>query len=150
MDSPWCSAATAHTLTGEQPVTHHHCSPYSYCTQHLQKHPGSQSLTCPVVLLFLLCLRDAANKRSLTFGPSWRSVPKSKSSGAILQELPSPSWARAPTGPGESRRGGPDSRQRLDRPAVAQTPLASCVHGHVLSPQACIVPTPQALKIESY
>lgn len=76
--------------------------------------PWVPSLTCPVVLLFLLCLRDAANKRSLTFGPSWRSVPKSKSSGAILQELPSPSWARAPTGPGESRRGGPDSRQRLD------------------------------------
>ncbi|KAM3591558.1 uncharacterized protein V6R79_003819 [Siganus canaliculatus] len=31
-------------------------------------------------------------KRVLMSGPSWRSVPKSKSSGAILQELPSPSW----------------------------------------------------------
>lgn len=31
-------------------------------------------------------------KRALMSGPSWRSVPKSKSSGAILQELPSPSW----------------------------------------------------------
>ncbi|KAG5267280.1 hypothetical protein AALO_G00219990 [Alosa alosa] len=44
--------------------------------------------------------RDMASKRSLTFGPSWRSVPKSKSSSAILQELPSPSWARTLTGPG--------------------------------------------------
>ncbi|KAF0025617.1 hypothetical protein F2P81_022498 [Scophthalmus maximus] len=31
-------------------------------------------------------------KRVLMSGPSWRSVPKSKSTGAILQELPSPSW----------------------------------------------------------
>ncbi|KAM8888370.1 ubiquitin carboxyl-terminal hydrolase 54 isoform 1-T2 [Synchiropus picturatus] len=31
------------------------------------------------------------HKRVLMSGPSWRSVPKSKSSGAILQELPSPS-----------------------------------------------------------
>ncbi|XP_041830158.1 inactive ubiquitin carboxyl-terminal hydrolase 54 isoform X2 [Melanotaenia boesemani] len=31
-------------------------------------------------------------KRVLMSGPSWRSVPKSKSSSAILQELPSPSW----------------------------------------------------------
>nr|XP_046233225.1 inactive ubiquitin carboxyl-terminal hydrolase 54 isoform X2 [Scatophagus argus] len=31
-------------------------------------------------------------KRVLMSGPSWRSVPKSKSSGAILQELPSTSW----------------------------------------------------------
>ncbi|XP_061666670.1 inactive ubiquitin carboxyl-terminal hydrolase 54 isoform X2 [Syngnathoides biaculeatus] len=30
------------------------------------------------------------HKRPLLSGPSWRSVPKSKSSGAILQELPSP------------------------------------------------------------
>ncbi|XP_061763470.1 inactive ubiquitin carboxyl-terminal hydrolase 54 isoform X2 [Nerophis ophidion] len=30
------------------------------------------------------------HKRALMSGPSWRSVPKSKSSGAILQELPSP------------------------------------------------------------
>lgn len=33
-------------------------------------------------------------KRVLMSGPSWRSVPKSKSSGAILQELPSPGWGR--------------------------------------------------------
>uniref|UniRef100_A0A1A8D146 Ubiquitin specific peptidase 54 n=1 Tax=Nothobranchius kadleci TaxID=1051664 RepID=A0A1A8D146_NOTKA len=33
-------------------------------------------------------------KRMLMAGPSWRSVPKSKSSGAIMQEVPPPSWAR--------------------------------------------------------
>ncbi|XP_029934206.1 LOW QUALITY PROTEIN: inactive ubiquitin carboxyl-terminal hydrolase 54-like [Myripristis murdjan] len=32
-------------------------------------------------------------KRVLMSGPSWRTVPKSKSSGAILQELASPSWS---------------------------------------------------------
>ncbi|XP_045925736.1 inactive ubiquitin carboxyl-terminal hydrolase 54-like [Micropterus dolomieu] len=32
------------------------------------------------------------HKRVLMSGPSWRSVPKSKSSSAILQELPVPSW----------------------------------------------------------
>ncbi|KAK2820572.1 hypothetical protein Q5P01_023531 [Channa striata] len=32
-------------------------------------------------------------KRVLMSGPSWRSVPKSKSSGAILQEVPPPSWS---------------------------------------------------------
>ncbi|XP_023272440.1 inactive ubiquitin carboxyl-terminal hydrolase 54-like, partial [Seriola lalandi dorsalis] len=42
-------------------------------------------------------------KRVLMSGPSWRSVPKSKSSGAILQELPSPSWGSGTnTGSGRS------------------------------------------------
>ncbi|XP_044193994.1 inactive ubiquitin carboxyl-terminal hydrolase 54 isoform X1 [Thunnus albacares] len=42
-------------------------------------------------------------KRVLMSGPSWRSVPKSKSSGAILQELPSPSWGGGTnTGSGRS------------------------------------------------
>ncbi|XP_037318677.2 inactive ubiquitin carboxyl-terminal hydrolase 54 isoform X1 [Pungitius pungitius] len=43
-------------------------------------------------------------KRVLMSGPSWRSVPKSKSSGAILQELPSPSWGSGSSsgGPGRS------------------------------------------------
>ncbi|KAJ8416121.1 hypothetical protein AAFF_G00381430 [Aldrovandia affinis] len=38
--------------------------------------------------------RDAAVKKPLTSVPSWRSVPKSKSSSAILQDLrmPTPSW----------------------------------------------------------
>ncbi|XP_069569183.1 ubiquitin carboxyl-terminal hydrolase 54 isoform X2 [Brachyistius frenatus] len=42
-------------------------------------------------------------KRVLMSGPSWRSVPKSKSSSAILQELPSPSWGGGTnSGPGRS------------------------------------------------
>ncbi|KAM9715857.1 ubiquitin carboxyl-terminal hydrolase 54 isoform 1-T2 [Menidia menidia] len=42
-------------------------------------------------------------KRALMSGPSWRSVPKSKSSGAILQEVPSPSWGGGiKAGPGRS------------------------------------------------
>ncbi|XP_016889934.1 inactive ubiquitin carboxyl-terminal hydrolase 54 isoform X2 [Cynoglossus semilaevis] len=42
-------------------------------------------------------------KRVLMSGPSWRSVPKSKSSGAILQELPSASWGSGTnTGSGRS------------------------------------------------
>ncbi|KAK5606332.1 hypothetical protein CRENBAI_023090, partial [Crenichthys baileyi] len=42
-------------------------------------------------------------KRMLMSGPSWRSVPKSKSSGAIAQELPHPCWVSASdTGSGRS------------------------------------------------
>ncbi|XP_017290717.2 inactive ubiquitin carboxyl-terminal hydrolase 54 isoform X2 [Kryptolebias marmoratus] len=42
-------------------------------------------------------------KRVLMSGPSWRSVPKSKSSGAIMQELPAPSWVGGTdTGSGRS------------------------------------------------
>ncbi|KAM4526449.1 ubiquitin carboxyl-terminal hydrolase 54 isoform 1-T2 [Fundulus diaphanus] len=42
-------------------------------------------------------------KRVLMSGPSWRSVPKSKSSGAIMQELPHPCWVRgSDTGSGRS------------------------------------------------
>uniref|UniRef100_A0A8K9V6H3 Ubiquitin specific peptidase 54b n=1 Tax=Oncorhynchus mykiss TaxID=8022 RepID=A0A8K9V6H3_ONCMY len=36
--------------------------------------------------------REVGQKRVLMSGPSWRSVPKSKSTSAILQELPAPSW----------------------------------------------------------
>ncbi|XP_055005897.1 inactive ubiquitin carboxyl-terminal hydrolase 54 [Boleophthalmus pectinirostris] len=41
-------------------------------------------------------------KRALMSGPSWRSVPKSKSSGAILQESPRDGSALPHTGPGRS------------------------------------------------
>ncbi|XP_015236958.1 PREDICTED: inactive ubiquitin carboxyl-terminal hydrolase 54-like isoform X2 [Cyprinodon variegatus] len=42
-------------------------------------------------------------KRVLMSGPSWRSVPKSKSSGAITQELPHPCWVGGcATGAGRS------------------------------------------------
>uniref|UniRef100_A0A8C9R3Y8 Ubiquitin specific peptidase 54 n=1 Tax=Scleropages formosus TaxID=113540 RepID=A0A8C9R3Y8_SCLFO len=37
--------------------------------------------------------RDTGIKKPLTSGPSWRSVPKSKSSGAILQDHKSLSWS---------------------------------------------------------
>lgn len=49
----------------------------------------------PFSLFYFLLPRHrevGQQKRVLMSGPSWRSVPKSKSSGAILQELPSPSW----------------------------------------------------------
>ncbi|KAJ7987787.1 hypothetical protein DPEC_G00330130 [Dallia pectoralis] len=36
--------------------------------------------------------REVGQKRVLMSGPSWRSVPKSKSTSAILQELPAPRW----------------------------------------------------------
>ncbi|XP_054898940.1 inactive ubiquitin carboxyl-terminal hydrolase 54-like isoform X3 [Poeciliopsis prolifica] len=43
------------------------------------------------------------HKRVLMSGPSWRSVPKSKSSGAIMQELPHPCWvSSSDTGSGRS------------------------------------------------
>ncbi|TRY89840.1 hypothetical protein DNTS_029420 [Danionella cerebrum] len=35
---------------------------------------------------------DSGIKRPVTIGPSWRTVPKSKSSSAILQDLKSPTW----------------------------------------------------------
>nr|XP_046146690.1 inactive ubiquitin carboxyl-terminal hydrolase 54-like [Oncorhynchus gorbuscha] len=36
--------------------------------------------------------RVVGQKRVLMSGPSWRTVPKSKSTSAILQELPAPHW----------------------------------------------------------
>ncbi|XP_066550018.1 inactive ubiquitin carboxyl-terminal hydrolase 54a isoform X3 [Amia ocellicauda] len=36
--------------------------------------------------------REAAAKKPLSSGPSWRSVPKSKSSSALLQELKTSTW----------------------------------------------------------
>ncbi|XP_020310177.2 uncharacterized protein LOC109866041 [Oncorhynchus kisutch] len=36
--------------------------------------------------------REVGQKRVLMSGPSWRTVPKSKSTSAILQELPAPLW----------------------------------------------------------
>ncbi|XP_076153615.1 ubiquitin carboxyl-terminal hydrolase 54 [Alosa pseudoharengus] len=64
--------------------------------------------------------RDMASKRSLTFGPSWRSVPKSKSSSAILQELPSPSWPRTLTGPAEGRSELDELQEEVARRARQQ------------------------------
>ncbi|KAL4612942.1 inactive ubiquitin carboxyl-terminal hydrolase 54-like isoform X4 [Arapaima gigas] len=39
--------------------------------------------------------RDMGTKKPLTSGPSWRSVPKSKSSGAILQDHKLLSWSHS-------------------------------------------------------
>ncbi|MBN3321889.1 UBP54 hydrolase, partial [Atractosteus spatula] len=36
--------------------------------------------------------RETGTKKPLSSGPSWRSVPKSKSSSALLQELKTPPW----------------------------------------------------------
>ncbi|KAM9561417.1 ubiquitin carboxyl-terminal hydrolase 54-like isoform 1-T1 [Salvelinus alpinus] len=36
--------------------------------------------------------REVGQKRVLMSGPSWRTVPKSKSTSAIVQELPAPRW----------------------------------------------------------
>ncbi|XP_051968288.1 inactive ubiquitin carboxyl-terminal hydrolase 54-like isoform X3 [Xyrauchen texanus] len=47
--------------------------------------------------------RDSGSKRPVTSGPSWRTVPKSKSSSAILQDLKSPTWSKAPLNLGEGR-----------------------------------------------
>ncbi|XP_072523317.1 ubiquitin carboxyl-terminal hydrolase 54 isoform X2 [Salminus brasiliensis] len=47
--------------------------------------------------------REACGKKALTSGPSWRTVPKSKSSSAILQDLRSPTWSSSPTSRGEGR-----------------------------------------------
>lgn len=46
-------------------------------------------------------LREASSKRQMTSGPSWRTVPKSKSSSAILQDAQSPSWSSNPVNLGE-------------------------------------------------
>uniref|UniRef100_A0A8C1NFY5 Ubiquitin specific peptidase 54b n=1 Tax=Cyprinus carpio TaxID=7962 RepID=A0A8C1NFY5_CYPCA len=46
---------------------------------------------------------SAHSKRPVTSGPSWRTVPKSKSSSAILQDLKSPTWSSSPLSLGEGR-----------------------------------------------
>ncbi|TSK14880.1 Inactive ubiquitin carboxyl-terminal hydrolase 54 [Bagarius yarrelli] len=46
--------------------------------------------------LSIIAPREASSKRQMTSGPSWRSVPKSKSSSAILQDVRSPSWSSSP------------------------------------------------------
>uniref|UniRef100_UPI003AABA4D7 ubiquitin carboxyl-terminal hydrolase 54 n=1 Tax=Centroberyx gerrardi TaxID=166262 RepID=UPI003AABA4D7 len=55
--------------------------------------PVSLSLSLSHACSLSLSREVGQQKRVLMSGPSWRSVPKSKSSGAILQELASPSWS---------------------------------------------------------
>ncbi|CAJ1080191.1 LOW QUALITY PROTEIN: inactive ubiquitin carboxyl-terminal hydrolase 54-like [Xyrichtys novacula] len=59
-------------------------------------------------------------KRVLMSGPSWRSVPKSKSSSAILQELPSPSWGGGGTISGTGRSELDELQEEVARRARQQ------------------------------
>ncbi|KAK2884612.1 hypothetical protein Q8A73_021086 [Channa argus] len=59
-------------------------------------------------------------KRVLMSGPSWRSVPKSKSSGAILQELPPPSWVGGGTNTGLGRSELDELQEEVARRARQQ------------------------------
>nr|XP_020460754.1 inactive ubiquitin carboxyl-terminal hydrolase 54-like isoform X2 [Monopterus albus] len=61
-------------------------------------------------------------KRVLMSGPSWRSVPKSKSSGAILQEQPSPSWVGG-TNTGSGRSELDELQEEVTRRARQQEQL---------------------------
>ncbi|XP_062330974.1 inactive ubiquitin carboxyl-terminal hydrolase 54 isoform X2 [Osmerus eperlanus] len=63
--------------------------------------------------------RELGQKRVLMSGPSWRSVPKSKSSGAILQELPSPNWGSRAQ-PGSSRSELDELQEEVARRARQQ------------------------------
>uniref|UniRef100_A0A8K9XLX4 Ubiquitin specific peptidase 54 n=1 Tax=Oncorhynchus mykiss TaxID=8022 RepID=A0A8K9XLX4_ONCMY len=47
---------------------------------------------CSLTSFLSFSLREVGQKRVLMSGPSWRTVPKSKSTSAILQELPAPLW----------------------------------------------------------
>lgn len=62
-------------------------------------------------------------KRVLMSGPSWRSVPKSKSSGAILQELPSPSWGGGTNTGGRGRSELDELQEEVARRARQQEQL---------------------------
>ncbi|XP_036428287.1 inactive ubiquitin carboxyl-terminal hydrolase 54-like [Colossoma macropomum] len=64
--------------------------------------------------------REASGKRALTSGPSWRTVPKSKSSSAILQDLRSPTWSRIPTSLGEGRSELDELQEEVARRARQQ------------------------------
>ncbi|XP_036396404.1 inactive ubiquitin carboxyl-terminal hydrolase 54-like isoform X2 [Megalops cyprinoides] len=64
--------------------------------------------------------RDAGVKKPPTSGPSWRSVPKSKSSGAILQDLRAPSWSSSYTNLGEGRSELDELQEEVARRARQQ------------------------------
>ncbi|XP_056626763.1 LOW QUALITY PROTEIN: inactive ubiquitin carboxyl-terminal hydrolase 54 [Triplophysa dalaica] len=64
--------------------------------------------------------RDSGGKRPVTSGPSWRSVPKSKSSSAILQDLKSPTWSSAPLNLGEGRSELDELQEEVARRARQQ------------------------------
>ncbi|XP_051530699.1 inactive ubiquitin carboxyl-terminal hydrolase 54-like isoform X2 [Myxocyprinus asiaticus] len=64
--------------------------------------------------------RDSSSKRPVTSGPSWRTVPKSKSSSAILQDLKSPTWTKAPLSLGEGRSELDELQEEVARRARQQ------------------------------
>ncbi|XP_066521106.1 inactive ubiquitin carboxyl-terminal hydrolase 54 isoform X2 [Hoplias malabaricus] len=64
--------------------------------------------------------REASSKRAVISGPSWRTVPKSKSSSAILQELRSPTWSSSPTSLGEGRSELDELQEEVARRARQQ------------------------------
>ncbi|XP_058262537.1 inactive ubiquitin carboxyl-terminal hydrolase 54 isoform X2 [Hemibagrus wyckioides] len=64
--------------------------------------------------------REASSKRQMTSGPSWRTVPKSKSSSAILQDVQSPSWSSSPVNLGEGRSELDELQEEVARRARQQ------------------------------
>ncbi|XP_043110058.1 inactive ubiquitin carboxyl-terminal hydrolase 54 isoform X6 [Puntigrus tetrazona] len=64
--------------------------------------------------------RDSGSKRPVTSGPSWRTVPKSKSSSAILQDLKSPTWSSSPLSLGEGRSELDELQEEVARRARQQ------------------------------
>ncbi|KAG1954716.1 inactive ubiquitin carboxyl-terminal hydrolase 54 isoform X5 [Pimephales promelas] len=64
--------------------------------------------------------RDSGSKRPITSGPSWRTVPKSKSSSAILQDLKSPTWSTTPLSLGEGRSELDELQEEVARRARQQ------------------------------
>ncbi|KAI4874866.1 hypothetical protein NFI96_034438 [Prochilodus magdalenae] len=64
--------------------------------------------------------REVSSKKALTSGPSWRTVPKSKSSSAILQDLRSPTWSSSPTCLGEGRSELDELQEEVARRARQQ------------------------------
>ncbi|KAK3528528.1 hypothetical protein QTP70_001733 [Hemibagrus guttatus] len=64
--------------------------------------------------------REASSKRQMTSGPSWRTVPKSKSSSAILQDVRSPSWSSSPVNLGEGRSELDELQEEVARRARQQ------------------------------
>ncbi|XP_053367482.1 inactive ubiquitin carboxyl-terminal hydrolase 54 isoform X2 [Clarias gariepinus] len=64
--------------------------------------------------------REASSKRQKTSAPSWRTVPKSKSSSAILQDVRSPSWSSSPVNLGEGRSELDELQEEVARRARQQ------------------------------
>nr|XP_055032865.1 inactive ubiquitin carboxyl-terminal hydrolase 54 isoform X4 [Misgurnus anguillicaudatus] len=64
--------------------------------------------------------RDNGSKKPVTSGPSWRTVPKSKSSSAILQDLKSPIWSSTPLNLGEGRSELDELQEEVARRARQQ------------------------------